>query len=100
MKAVSTDSSGKSVRGKAAFRIRRPPLVTDFAPCLIELLTSRKANRASMRCARNSVPLLPPRTIVTSAKSTRARSSGLSSSHSWPSTVLKCCERRLERASS
>ncbi len=49
MKHVRTDESGSSVRGKAVFRISRPPPTTERAPWLMDVLTSRNVNRARRR---------------------------------------------------
>jgi hypothetical protein len=38
--------------------------------------------------------------MSTSTKYTHESSSGLSSNQTWPTTVSKCCERRLVRESS
>ena len=40
MNAVKTEASGKTVRGKALFKIRRPPPTTERAPCWTDVLTS------------------------------------------------------------
>ena len=52
MNAVMTDRNGKHRMREDDVQMSRPPLVTDFAPCLTDVLTIRKAKRQSTRWAK------------------------------------------------
>ncbi len=98
--ATSTDAPGSRIRGNAVLRISRPPPVTDLTAWRSASVTKWYANKAAIRCAKKSMPPVFWRMMSTSTKYTHESSSGLSSSQTWPTTVSKCCERRLVRASS
>ena len=68
LKPPTTDESGSSTRGKAVFRISRPPPTIEFVASLTDVEKSWKRKSAAVRWAKNSIPRLPPRMTMTSMK--------------------------------
>src|SRR5450759_4434122 len=86
------EDSGSSARGKAWLRISRPPEVIDWAPSPIELAAKNQVNspirmRPSVVTQLTCLP--PDPRTETSRKYTSPSSSGLSTSQTEPSAVLK-----------